>query len=368
MKLPIVPQKDITVQMFDALPLCIIQAYPDIFPWFLSHYLNICATVFRQEDTAVRITLNHLEGGSYFDRHKSREALEYNSIRVEPLLRGVDAVSFLKENILAGFYTIVFFNECLLSNKVAYRQKDFIRESLVYGYDDTEGCFYAVSFNQNRMFTGFTIPYAEAKAAIQSVREHSPNTITWDYFHIIRPLGIRTVFDFACFKEQMKNYLNSGIGAIDKYHLFLYDGVEEGEHGRMAFSFTYGINAHAELISVYDSIKNLWLVSHDNYMNFQFLAEHKRHIQRVLRYIHATVPVDPRFGALLKSYERIVSDYELLRLRRFKIYTRWVKYRDAPLPPFEETTARLRELKDREYGVLSAIMNLPGFERRENTL
>jgi hypothetical protein len=355
MKLPILFQKDLTIQMFDALPVCIIQAYPDISSWFLSHYLNICSITFRRRDANVRVILNHLEGGSYFDRHKIREVLEYNSIHIEPLLRGIDVISFLKENLEAGFYIIAFFNEFLLSNKTAYQKKDFIRESLIYGYDDKEGCLYAISFNKNRMFTGFVIPYAEAVAALQSVRERPSNSITWDYFHIVKPLKIRSAFDYAYFKKQMKNYLNSIIDTIDKYHFFLYDGVEEDG---TVYSLKYGINAHEELVSVYNTITNLWLVSHDNYMNFQFLAEHKRHIQNVLRYIHTTLPVNPLFGSLLESYERIVNDYELLRLRRFKIYTRMVKYRDDPLPPFEETIVRLRELKNREQEVLSGIMGI----------
>jgi hypothetical protein len=365
MKLPVVFQKDITIQMFDALPLCIIQAYLELSPWFLSHYLNICSITFRREDANIRVALNHLEGGSYFDRHKTREVLEYNSIHIEPLLRGVDAVSFLKENLEAGFYTIAFFNEFLLSNKVAYQKKDFIRESLVYGYDDAEGCFYAVSFNQNRMFTGFVIPYTEAAAALQSVRERPSNAITWDYFHIIKPLKIRAVFDCAYFKRQMKNYLNSTIDTIDKYHFFLYDGAEQDG---TAYSLTYGINVHEELVSVYNTITNLWLVSHDNYMNFQLLAEHKRHIQNALRYIHTTFPVNPLFGSLLESYERIVNDYELLRLRRFKIYTRMVKYRDDPMPPFAETIVKLRELKNREQEVLSGIMGILDFDRQESAV
>ncbi|MDR2177556.1 MAG: hypothetical protein LBP20_05880 [Treponema sp.] len=368
MKLPIVLQKDVTIQMYDALPLCIIQAYSDISPWFLSHYLNICSTTFRQEDAVVRITLNYLEGGSYFDRHKTREVLEYNSIRIEPLLHGVDAVPFFKENLEAGFYIIAFFNEFLLSNKVAYQQKEFIRESLIYGYDDTEGCFYAVSFNQNRMFTGFVIPYAQAEASIQSIRERPANAIAWDYFHVVKPLKIRDAFNFACFKREIKNYLNSTIDTIDKYHFYLYDGVERGEKGCMDYSFKYGINVHAELISVYNSITNLWLVSHDNYMNFQFLAEHKRHIQRSLKCIYTAMPVNPLLGTMLESYGQIVNGYELLRLRRFKIYTRWVKYRDTPLPSFEETSAKLRELKEREYEVLSGIIDLIDSGWQDNTV
>lgn len=360
MKLPVVFQKDITIQMFDALPLCIIQAYSELSPWFLSHYLNICSTTFKREDAPVRITLHFLEGGSYLDRHKTREVLEYHSIRIEPALRGVDVISFLKENLEAGFYTIAFFNEFLLSNKVAYQKKDFIRESLVYGYDDDEECFYAVSFNQNRMFTGFVIPYTEAAASIQSVRERPSSAPDRDYFHIVKPLKVGTAFDCAYFKGQMKKYLNSTIDTIDKYHFFLYDGAE---YDGTAYSFQYGINVHEELVSVYHSITNLWLVSHDNYMNFQLLAEHKRHIHKALRHIHTMLPVNPLFGSLVESYERIVNDYELLRLRRFKIYTRCVTYRDEPPPPFEETIARLQELKNREQEVLSEIMDILDVER-----
>jgi hypothetical protein len=362
MKLPIVFQKDVTTQMFDALPLCIIQAYPGLYPWVLSHYLNICSTTFRQEDAVVRITLKYLEGGSYFARHKSREALEYNSIRIEPLLRGVDAVSFLKENLEAGFYAIAFFNEGLLSDKVAYKQKDFIRESLIYGYDDAEGCLYAVSFNKNRMFTGFAIPYAEAAASIQSIRERPSDSIAWDYFHILKPLNIQFAFDLTRFKGQLRNYLNSTADTIDKYHLFLYDGVEwDGT----TYCINYGISAYDELLNVYSEIKSLWLVSHDNYMNFQFLAEHKRHVQRALRHIQATIPLDTQFGSLVESYGQIVNDYELLRLRRFKLYTRMAAYPDAIPPPFEETTARLRDLKEREYEVLSRAADLLDSGQRE---
>jgi hypothetical protein len=374
MKLPVVFQKDLTVQMADALPLCIIQAYPDIAPWFLSHYLNICSITFSQGGSPVRITLNHLEGESYLGRHKTRELLEYNPIRTEYLLRGAHIVSFMKENLEAGFYIIAFFNEFLLSNKAAYQKKELIRESLIYGYDDAEGCFYAISFNQNRIFTGFEIPYAEAKAAVQSVCEHPSSAETWEYFHAVKPLKVQAAFDYPYFKKQMKHYLNSTIDAIDKYHFFLYNGMEfEGT----VYSFNYGINAYEDLQSVYNTITNLWLVSHDNYMNFQFLAEHKRHIQKVLRHIHTpqtalfapplTAPphsVNPRFEQLLESYGQIVNDYELLRLRRFKIYTRMVKYRDAPLPPFQETTDRIRELKNREQEVLSGIMDILEQEER----
>jgi hypothetical protein len=363
MKLPIVFQKDVTTQMFDALPLCIIQAYPGLYPWVLSHYLNICSTTFRQEDAVVRITLNHLEGGSYFDRHKSREALEYNSIRIEPLLQGVDAVSFLKENLEAGFYTIAFFNEGLLSDKVAYKQKDFIRESLIYGYDDAEECLYAVSFNKNRMFTGFAIPYAEAAASIQSVRERPSDSIAWDYFHILKPLNIQFAFDLVRFKGQLRNYLDSTVDTIDIYHFFLHD--DDTAQNGAAYSFNYGIKAHKEMLNVYNTMTSLWLISHDNYMNFQFLAEHKRHVQRALRHIQATIPLDTQFGSLVESYGQIVNDYELLRLRRFKLYTRMVANIDAAMPPFEETTARLRDLTGREYEVLSRTADLLDSGQRE---
>jgi hypothetical protein len=86
MKLPIVVQKEINTLLYDALPLCIILAYPDIQDWFLGHYLNIYSGIYKYDDGYKSIRLRYPESNVYLGPRKGCEILEYNPIHVESVM------------------------------------------------------------------------------------------------------------------------------------------------------------------------------------------------------------------------------------------------------------------------------------------
>jgi hypothetical protein len=315
MQLPVVIQKETNAHLFDALPLCIILAHPNIQDWFLGHYLNIFSTVHKHDGVCKSIRMRYLEGGVYLEPHKTHEVLGYNSVRAEPVINDIGLVNFLKESLECGFYTIAFFDEYFLSCKMDYKQNHYVHESMVYGYDDDKGGFYAVSFDKEEKFTGIFIPYTEAVDGIKAAYTQTSNCIFRAYLHILKPVPSQAKFDYTNFQQQLNNYLNSTVPLVDIYHLSLYDHME----GDIAVTFQFGIGMYDELASAYSAIDPSWAVSWETYMNFHLLAEHKRHVLKSLSHVNTNVLEKPVLSTLLESYGRIVTDHDLLRMRQLKI-------------------------------------------------
>jgi hypothetical protein len=354
MQLPVVIQKELTVFLYESLPLCIILAYPGIQDWFLGHYLNICSVVCKHDAIYKSICMRYLEGGMYFEPHKNREVLEYHLVRVEPTVNDIGLVNFSKETLESGFYAIAFFDEYFLSCKTHYKEKQYVHESLIYGYDDGEGGFYAVSFDKEEKFTSVFIPYTEAVDGIKAAYTQTADGLFRAYLHILKPVPSQAKFDYSNFQQQLKNYLNSAAPLVDTYHLSLYDHME----GDTAVSFQFGIGVYDELASAYSAIEPSWAVSWETYMDFHLLAEHKRHVLKSLGHVNTTVLAEPVLSTLLESYSRIVTEHELLRIHQLKYFLKASKYPSAVPPSFEYAIAKLRELKDRELTTLNQIVAL----------
>ncbi|MDR2408249.1 MAG: hypothetical protein LBE13_09080 [Bacteroidales bacterium] len=344
MQLPVVIQKEVNTYLCDALPLCIILAHPGIQDWFLGHYLNICSGVCKHDGAYQTIRMRYLEGGIYFEPRRDREVLEYDPIRVESIINDIGLVKFLKENLESGFYTIAFFDEYFLSSKRHYKEKQYIHESLIYGYDDDKGGFYAVSFDKEEKFTSMLIPYSEAVEGIEAAYTQTADAFFRAYLHILKPVSSHVKFNYPGFQQQLKNYLNSAAPLIDIYHLSLYDHME----GDIAVSFQFGIGVYDELASAYSAIELSWMISWDTYMNFHLFAEHKRHVLKSLSHVNANVLDKPVLSTLLKSYNHIVTEHELLRIHQLKYFLKVSKYPSSVPLSFDTTvlpTLNLPNLK-----------------------
>ncbi|MDR2407846.1 MAG: hypothetical protein LBE13_07025 [Bacteroidales bacterium] len=353
MKLPIVVQKEVNTYLYDSLPLCIILAYPGIHDWFLSHYLNLCSEV-RKYDTAYRIIrTQYLEGGVYFAPRKDREVLEYNPIRVGPVI-DIGLVKFLKENIKSGFYMIAFFDEYFLSCKMYYNKRHYVHESLIYGYDNIEGGFYAISFDRGRNFSCIFIPYSEAIDGIKEAYTQASDCLYQGYLHILKPVPSQVKIDYLSLQQQLKNYLNSTTALVDIYHLSLYNHMEND----IAVNFHFGINVYDELVSTYNTIDPSWALSWESYMNFHLLTEHKRHVLKSLLHVNTSIIKKPILSNLLEAYNHIVNEHEILRMRQLKLFSKVSKYPLTDQSSFDNTIAKLQELKDREFVILNQIMTL----------
>jgi hypothetical protein len=355
MQLPIVIQHNQNVHLFDALPVCIIEAYPGLHNWLLHHYVNITSNTCSKNMVYEKIGLRYPEGEIYLERHKTREILEYDAIWGEPVINNIGIVNFLKETLEAGFYIIAFLDEYFLSCKADFQKNHFMHESLIYGYNGEESVFYAISFNKDRAFTSLAFPYKEVEIGITSAFKQDYSLFT--HFYIIKPIKVNIAFDFAMFKHELNNYLNSTVDLVDKYHLYLVDREIAG----FMVHYTFGNKAYDELIKVlkvYTSDTGTWLSSWDNYQNFHLLAEHKRHVLKSLRYINTTVLEKPVLSTLLESYSHVANEHEVLRMRQLKFLLKVSRYPLDILPSFDGTIAKLRELKDRELAILTTIMSL----------
>jgi hypothetical protein len=354
MQLPIVIQKELTTFLYDALPLCIILAHFSIQDWFLGHYLNIISDVWKCGAVYQSIRMRYLEGGMYFEPHKNREVLEYHPIRVEPIINDIGLVNFFKESLESGFYSIAFFDEYFLSCKMSYKKNHFVHESMIYGYDDSEGGFYVVLLDKVRNFTSAFIPYSEAVDGIKEAYSQTSEGLYRAYLHLLKPRPAQVSFDYSNVQLQINNYLKSTTALVDTYHLSLYDHMSYD----WAASYKFGIGVYDELATAYSAIDPSWALSWETYMNFHLLAEHKRHILKSLCHVNTAVLEKPVLSTLLESYSRIVNEHELLRMRQLKFFSKMSKYPPAVPPSFDDTIAKLRELKDRELAVLTQIMSL----------
>jgi hypothetical protein len=356
MQLPIVIQHNKNVHLFDALPVCIIEAYPGLRNWLLHHYVNITSNTCSKNMVYEKIGLRYPEGDIYLERHKTREVLEYNAIWGEPVINNIGVVNFLKETLKAGFYIIVFLDEYFLSCKADFQKNHFMHESLIYGYNGEESVFHAISFNKDRAFTRLALPYKEVEIGVTSASKQDYSLFT--HFYIIKPIKVNIAFDFAIFKHELNNYLNSTVDLVDKYHLYFVDRESEG----FMVNYTFGSKVYDELVKVYTSLytssAGTWLSSWDNYQNFHLLAEHKRHVLRSLSHVNTTVLENSVLSPLLESYSRVANEHELLRMRQLKFLLKMSKYPLAVPPPFDGTIVKLRELKDRELAVLTQVMSL----------
>jgi hypothetical protein len=359
MQLPIVIQKELTTFLYEGLPLCIILAHSNIQDWFLGHYLNISSAVCKyctcKNGAAYQsIRMQYLEGGIYFEPHKNREVLEYHPIRVEPIINDIGLVNFFKESLESGFYSITFFDEYFLSCKMEYKKNHFVHESMIYGYDDSAGGFYAVLLDKDRNFTSAFIPYSEAVNGIKEAYAQTSEVFYQAYLHLLKPIPARVSFDYPNAQLQLNNYLKSTTALVDTYHLSLYDHMA----GDTPASYKFGIGVYDELAAAYSAIDPAWVLLWATYMNFHLLAEHKQHVLKTLRHVNTMVLEKPVLSPLLESYSCVVNEHEVLRMRQLKFFLKVSNYPLAVPPSLNDTIAKLRELKDRERALLTQIMSL----------
>jgi hypothetical protein len=235
-----------------------------------------------------------------------------------------------------------------------YKKNHFIHESMIYGYDDSTGGFYAVLLDKARNFTSAFIPYSEAVNGIKEAYLQTSECFYQAYLHLLKPIPARVSFDYPNVQLQINNYLKSTTALVDTYHLSLYDHMA----GDTPASYKFGTSVYDELAAAYSAIDPDWVLTWVTYMNFHLLTEHKQHILKTLHHVNTTVLEKPVLSTLLESYSLVVNEHELLRIRQLKFFLKVSKSPPTVPLSFDETIAKLRELKDRELAILTKIMSL----------
>ena len=83
--------------------------------------------------------------------------------------KGVPVVEKLKHEMLAhDNYAYIFLDEYEISCMESYRQRHFLHESLIYGFDDDQQVFYAVAFDKSGHFSKLAYGYEEVRAGYVS--------------------------------------------------------------------------------------------------------------------------------------------------------------------------------------------------------
>ena len=217
-------QHKINTVLFEALPLCIILAKPELYEWFLNHYVNQYLFDAKKDGKYGFYNIRHIEICFYNNYNRLQEVLVFNQVESRAINNKVNIVDFIKANIDNGTYPLVFLNEWAIPHKPTYQKVYWYHESLVYGYDDEKGVVYCISFNEDMVFTDFEVDYHSFWDGFQMICKDSSNIGEYQrYIYLLKPREMECSFNMNKFLQQLENYLSGTVDLIDQYNFDLFN-------------------------------------------------------------------------------------------------------------------------------------------------
>ena len=126
--------------MFIAYPMSILSAYYIYTEWSLDRFINIKSNA--------EFDFNYA-GWAYGLYGEIEQVIDMTRIYTSMLCENfkIDITKALIRQINDNRYAYIMLDEYFLSPQSSYRREHFIHDSLIYGYDDDNSVFYAISIN-----------------------------------------------------------------------------------------------------------------------------------------------------------------------------------------------------------------------------
>lgn len=293
-------QREVTVYLHRALPLCVVLADPYLQPWFNEHYVNI----FSQRDKDGYLSLEYMElWGNY------REVIGEVSQGAKLMEKVPDIIEFVREQISRGYYLSISVDEYYLPGKIRYQNTHFIHHELVYGFDDSRREIKAVGFDQGGVFSGMTFRYEDFVEAYEKGKAYYDESAPWTSTtgtQLFFSNGFDRPYPFRIeeFLKKLGDYLFSkGDDAI----IYCWGIAEE------SVSYGFGVN---ELVfkALEDFLQGKFLT---DYKAVHLLTEHKKLLAARFEYIIGLYGIKGRFLELYDEYLKVVEQFNDARLKFF---------------------------------------------------
>lgn len=291
--------------MFIAYPMSILSAYYIYTEWSLDRFINIKSNA--------EFDFNYA-GWAYGLYGEIEQVIDMTRIYTSMLCENfkIDITKALIRQINDNRYAYIMLDEYFLSPQSSYRREHFIHDSLIYGYDDDNSVFYAISINS------FMGTVRKVKYSFSDVNSAFCSQVKWNEKFVedknekaisviwMKPKQINEKYCFSTtdFCNKISDYINS----VDNYNDKFYTNTRDYKKDR----FNYGQTAISDFC---EHIKNLPKFDFQVYRNIHFLYEHKMNMKNKLDTISNN---DDFLKKQTIKYEKVFSAYSMARYLTIK--------------------------------------------------
>lgn len=169
------------------------------YKWLFNNFINICLNM---NDAS---TLNYC---AFIKRdcknYTVNPLIRFSNEKISVLQRyGVDLWKFIKSNIDEKRYIEFWLNEKYIPELEAYNSRDYVHESLVYGYDDEECKIFMTSIYEGKPKNAAV----KMKHFIEAYEAADPRTAGRFFLFELKPTNTPYVFDIQGIIRQLKDYI-----------------------------------------------------------------------------------------------------------------------------------------------------------------
>ncbi|QMV40616.1 hypothetical protein [Cohnella cholangitidis] len=270
MKEMILPMKIPVLNAYSAIAheFSILSNYENAIPWFMSNLIQISNQYSGNMETYVNFYRPHL----YWDcPWIQTQAISTDIINLNEKWNG-NILEFIKDSIRLGHYVRVHLNHLYIP--LSGKNHNFVHDSLIYGYNDSENTLYAADNFKDRKYSFEKIGYSEFEQAYKEKRDVGSNLYTSKYILLMK-YQPDAVYDFNLDHVivQLKHYLNS----TDPYKDFI-SGCSQADS-----DFSFGMEVYEKLKAY---LQRIALLQTDaDVRGFYFLVTHKKAMLLRLEYM-----------------------------------------------------------------------------------
>lgn len=348
-KLNICVQREYNSYLWGALPLCAVLAEEHTLPWYLEHFVQL----YSESSPSDRDALH----ADFYDSFAYQEILETVTLDWAAARSYGDVIDIIRVHVDAGFYCVIFVDDGHIRNEGA----SFLREYLVFGYDDTLQRLDAVGFDNGavRMFSSLQFTYEKFSTAFRNALDSPAMSGESSPIHFpIQLLHHRATvppFDRNRFAHRLRDYLAAPSGRPpvtgneDWWRPLKASGDwwrgPHAEQTRNDLEVHSGLRVYDHLIGHLKSVANG--TADLDYRLFHLLVEHKRMILQRMKFIAKENCLQVQFSDPLGKFLTLADE-----LNRFRLRLLFKKPEKIPneamlgierLPVVQETESRLLE-------------------------
>ncbi len=272
-----------------AYHLSVAQRHPQFYKWFYCNYIQL-----EYNPTTDWLNFYSLDIKKNYYPLLNVEVLSNTTIKINK----VDILDFIINCVNNNRYIWLYTDEFYDPNKTSFNTKHFVHESLIYGYDLNNRCFYSVGFNNKYLYATSIINFEDFVIAYNSVETHFE-------IRTFKPdTNVSYEFDLINVKGLMEDYVYSNNSSL---------------RNRM-----FGCNNNSDIIygiEIYKYLKmNFENPISSDYLNdirpLHILSEHKKTMVSRIKFLYENKYID--------SPETIINEFidiedKVLLLRNIQI-------------------------------------------------
>lgn len=298
-KLDINLQKNISTVQYEAFPLYAILANPNLYDWFLNHYVDLYQIVAHKSQKFTFHNIRYAENQPYLHYGRNREVLTFNQIESKRIVSKINIIDFIRENIDNGNYMIAMLNEYFIPVNGVYIRNHSYHDFFVYGYDDDKSILFSITFFEGAYIL-FEISYSDFEEGFLAICEDESEIGLSNRFIYLFQCKSNISYDFNLdmFADQLENFINRKLDKALLYNLDLINLSTPREDWEYYFGF--------EIYEEYTKILRAEYVEYSpiDYRNVHILCEHKSLMLNRLKYLSD--------NKKLSGLEDIICKYEML--------------------------------------------------------